>query len=128
MKKIIVFSIFSSIIIVSCGISKKNLLGNYCFKGENVIDTLIIKNDTYIHKIYDKNSRLMYQGENQWILENDRITLLKFYNNEDNKLEEFLPNKDAEKFLMISSFPVYKDNHELIIEVNADENILYRKK
>ncbi|WP_345767400.1 MULTISPECIES: hypothetical protein [Chryseobacterium] len=127
MKKIIIFYIFSSFIMVSCSISKKSLLGNYYFKGENVIDTLIVKNDIYIHKIYDKNSRLMYQGENQWSLENDRITLLKFYNNEDNKLEEFLPDKDAEKFLMISSFPVYKNDHELIIEVNADENILYRK-
>ncbi|WP_294286515.1 hypothetical protein [uncultured Chryseobacterium sp.] len=128
MKKIVVFCVFSSIIMISCNINKKSLLGNYYFKGENVIDTLIIKKDIYVHRIYDKNSRLMYQGENQWTLENDRITLLKFYNNEDNKLEEFLSNKDAQKFLMISSFPIYENGNEVTIEVNADENILYKKK
>ncbi len=128
MKKIVVFCVFSSIIMISCNINKKSLLGNYYFKGENVIDTLIIKKDIYVHRIYDKNSRLMYQGENQWTLENDRITLLKFYNNEDNKSEEFLSNKDAQKFLMISSFPIYENGNEVTIEVNADENILYKKK
>ena len=69
----------------------------------------------------------MYQGEDQWTMEGDRITLLRFYNNEDNELEEPLSNKDAEKFLMITSFPVYKQDSETIIEVNSDENILYKK-
>lgn len=126
MRKIIMFSILGSIIMMSCA-AKKSLLGSYSFKGENIIDTLILKNDIYIHKIYNKDLKLMYQGEDQWTMEGDRITLLRFYNNEDNELEEPLSNKDAEKFLMITSFPVYKQNSETIIEVNSDENILYKK-
>ena len=126
MRKIIIFSILGSIIMMSCA-GKKSLLGTYSFKGENIIDTLILKNDIYIHKIYNKDLKLMYQGEDQWTMEGDRITLLRFYNNEDNELEEPLSNKDAEKFLMITSFPVYKQSSETIIEVNSDENILYKK-
>jgi len=68
---------------MSCA-AKKSLLGSYSFKGENIIDTLILKNDIYIHKIYNKDLKLMYQGEDQWTMEGDRITLLRFYNNEDN--------------------------------------------
>ncbi|MCT2408269.1 hypothetical protein NZD88_12020 [Chryseobacterium antibioticum] len=103
------------------------MLGNYSFTRENIIDTLIIKDDMYIHKIYNKNSQLMYQGENKWTLDKDRINLDKFYNNEDNELQEPLSNEDAKKFLMLTSFPIYEQNGHLILEVNADEGILYKK-
>jgi len=107
--------------------NKRNLFGIYSFKGENVIDTLIIKKNIYIHKIYDKNLRLMYQGKDQWSFDGGRVTLLRFYNNEDNELVEPLSSEDAKNFLMITSFPIYKQNKEIIMEVNADENILYKK-
>lgn len=126
MKKI-VFFILLSIVLMSCTIGEKKLLGSYSFQGKNVIDTLIIKKDIYVHKIYSKDSHLMYQGEGQWTLDGDRITLLQFYNNEDNELESPLLNEDAKKFLMITSFPIYKQDNEIIMEVNADENILYKK-
>lgn len=127
MRKIAVFSIFSLIIMMSCTINRKKILGSYSFKGEYVIDTLIIKNHIFIHKIYDKNLQLKYKEEGEWTLENNRITLLKFYNNEDNELEEPLSNEDAKKFLMITSFPVYEQKNDIIMEVNADENIFYKK-
>lgn len=126
MKKIVLFSVFSSIIMLSCTMNKRNLFGIYSFKGENVIDTLIIKKNIYIHKIYDKNLRLMYQGKDQWSFDGGRVTLLRFYNNEDNELVEPLSSEDAKNFLMITSFPIYKQNKEIIMEVNADENILYK--
>lgn len=127
MKKLIISILFGSVITASCSINNKELIGNYSFTGENVIDTLIIKDDIYVHKIYNKSLKLMYQGENKWTFDKDRINLLNFYNNEDNEFQEPLSNKDAKKFLMLVSFPVYKNNDEIIIEVNADENIKYLK-
>lgn len=127
MKNLIISILFGSVITASCSINNKELIGNYSFKGENVIDTLIIKDDIYVHKIYNKSLKLMYQGENKWTFDKDRINLLNFYNNEDNEFQEPLSNKDAKKFLMLVSFPVYKNNNEIIIEVNADENIKYLK-
>lgn len=127
MKKLIISILFGSVITASCSINNKELIGNYSFTGENVIDTLIIKDDIYVHKIYNKSLKLMYQGENKWTFDKDRINLLNFYNNEDNEFQEPLSNKDAKKFLMLVSFPVYKNNNEIIIEVNADENIKYLK-
>lgn len=127
MKNLIISILFGSVITASCSINNKELTGNYSFTGENVIDTLIIKDDIYVHKIYNKSLKLMYQGENKWTFDKDRINLLNFYNNEDNEFQEPLSNKDAKKFLMLVSFPVYKNNNEIIIEVNADENIKYLK-
>ena len=69
----------------------------------------------------------MYQEENKWTYNKDRINLSGFYNNEDNELQEPLSDKDAKKFLMSVSFPVYKNNNDITIEVNADENIQYLK-
>lgn len=127
MKKLIISIIFGSVITSSCSINNKDLLGEFSFTKENVIDSLIIKENTYIHKIYNKNSKLMYKGENKWSLEKDRINLTGFYNNENNEMQEFLSTEDAQKFLMLVSFPVFKSNEDIIIEVNADEDITYRK-
>lgn len=57
----------------------------------------------------------MYTGSNKWSMEKDRVTLIGFYNNENNELTEPLTNEDAKKFLMITSFPVYKQNKEIVI-------------
>lgn len=127
MKNLIVPILFGSIITAGCSINKKQLLGKYYFTGDNITDTLIIKDDIYIHKIYNKNLKLMYQGENKWAFDKNRINLSGFYNNEDNELQEPLSNEDAEKFLMLVSFPLYKNNNDIIIEVNSDENIQYLK-
>lgn len=127
MKNLIISILFGSVITASCSINNKELTGNYSFTGENIIDTLIIKDDIYVHKIYNKSLKLMYQGENKWTFDKDRINLLNFYNNEDNELQEPLLNKDAKKFQMLVSFPVYENNNKIIIEVNADENIKYLK-
>lgn len=125
--KQIVFSFLSVLMTIGCTINKKQLIGKYSFTGDQISDSLILTNDKYIHKIFDKDSKLMYTGSDKWTLDKDRITLFGFYNNENNLLEEPLSNEDAKKFLMITSFPVYKQNNEIVIEVNADENILYRK-
>lgn len=125
--KQIIFPFLSVLMTIGCTIHKKELIGKYSFTGDQISDSLILNDDMYIHKIYDKDSKLMYTGSDKWILDKDRITLFNFYNNENNLLEEPLSNEDAKKFLMITSFPVYKQNNGMIIEVNADENILYRK-
>lgn len=127
MKNLITSIVLGSMITISCDINKKQLIGNYYFTGDNIIDTLIIKDDLYIHKIYNKNLKLMYQEENKWTYNKDRINLSGFYNNEDNELQEPLSDKDAKKFLMSVSFPVYKNNNDIVIKVNADENIQYLK-
>lgn len=125
MKKILIIS--ASFIVMSCSVNENDLLGKYSFTGDNVIDTLIIKQDTYIHKIYDKHSKLLYQGQDKWELDKNRINLQNFYNNEDNELTEALSNEDSKKFLMLTSYPIDKQNNHIIIEVNADENIRYEK-
>ena len=125
--KQIIFPFLSILMIVSCTISKKELIGKYSFTGNQIKDSLILHDNIYVHKIFDKDHKLMYTESNKWILDKDRITLFGFYNNENNPLEEHLSNEDAKKFLMITSFPIYKQNKDIIIEVNSDENILYRK-
>jgi len=125
--KQIIFPFLSVLITISCTINKKELVGKYSFKEDKIIDSLILKDDIYIHKIFNEKSKLLYLGSDKWTLDKDRITLFGFYNNENNFMEEPLSNEDAKKFLMISSFPIYKQNKEIIIEVNSDENILYRK-
>lgn len=112
---------------ISCSINSKDILGKYSFTNKNITDSLIIKDNIYIHKIFNKDSQLMYQGRDKWVLSNDRIDLSGFYNNENNELEEPLSNEDAKKFLMLVSFPVYKKNSNIIIDVNSDENIQYTK-
>ncbi|WP_394675326.1 hypothetical protein [uncultured Chryseobacterium sp.] len=125
--KQIIFSFLSIFMISSCTLNKKELVGKYSLNGKQINDSLILTNDKYIHKIFDKNYKLMYIGSNKWTLDNDRITLFGFYSNENNLIDEPLSDEDVKKFLMITSFPVYKQNNEMILEVNADENIFYRK-
>ncbi|WP_300688380.1 hypothetical protein [Chryseobacterium sp.] len=127
MKKLIVSVVLGLTTTISCSINKKDLLGTYSFTGKNIIDSLIIKEDIYIHKIYNKNSELMYQAKDNWSFAKDRINLEEFYNNEDNELQEPLSNTDAKKFLMLASYPIYRQNDQIIIEVHADENIVYKK-
>lgn len=127
MKKLIISIISGSVITISCSVNKKDLLGRYSFTGKNVIDTLIIKDDMYIHNIYNKNSQLMYQEKDKWTLEKDQINFKNFYNNEDNELLETLSIEEAKKFLMLTSFPIYKQNNHIILEVNADEDLEYIK-
>jgi len=69
----------------------------------------------------------LYQGQDKWELDKNRINLQNFYNNEDNELTEPLSNEDAKKFLMLTSYPIDKQNKHIIIEVNTDENIRYEK-
>lgn len=125
--KQIIFSFLSIFMISSCTLNKKELVGKYSLNGKQINDSLILTNDKYIHKIFDKNYKLMYIGSNKWTLDSDRITLFGFYSNENNLIDEPLSDEDVKKFLMITSFPVYKQNNEMILEVNADENIFYRK-
>ncbi|WP_294277277.1 hypothetical protein [uncultured Chryseobacterium sp.] len=125
--KQIIFSFLSIFMISSCTLNKKELVGKYSLNGKQINDSLILTNDKYIHKIFDKNYKLMYIGSNKWTLYNDKITLFGFYSNENNLIDEPLSDEDVKKFLMITSFPVYKQNNEMILEVNADENIFYRK-
>jgi len=47
-EKILIIS--ASFMIMSCSVNKNDLLGKYSFTGDNVIDTLIIKQDTYFIK------------------------------------------------------------------------------
>ncbi|MDQ1804131.1 hypothetical protein RAH57_09035 [Chryseobacterium sp. CKR4-1] len=126
MKQMVFSFLVSSVVAVSCTVGKKDVIGKYSYKGDQVVDSLILKDDVYIHKIFDKNSQLMYEGRDKWVLEKDRITLFGFYNNENSSLEEPLSNEDAKKFVMIVSFPVFKQDKDVIIEVNSDENILYK--
>lgn len=110
---------------MGCSMKTKDILGKYSFTNENITDSLIIKDNIYIHKIFNKDSQLMYQGKDKWILSNDRIDLSGFYNNENNQLEEPLSDEEAKKILMLVSFPVYKKGNNIIIDVNSDENIQY---
>lgn len=114
---------------LSCSISKNTIIGKYEFKGQYTIDVIILEKDnTYIHKIFNKKNETMYVGESRWDLENDRIEFLNFYPNEDYELTEFLTEQDANKFFMTISCPVYKENQKVVIEMNADENVKYYKK
>lgn len=126
MNKIIIFCFVCLIFPVSCSVNKEKILGRYSFQSNKLTDSLILKNDEYIHKIFNKSS-LVYEESGIWNLDGDRITLLKFYNNENNPIEKPLSNKDTEKLLMHVSFPVYTQFEEISIEVNADEGIEYKK-
>ncbi|SHG40899.1 hypothetical protein [Chryseobacterium vrystaatense] len=126
MKRII--CVLTLFLFLSCSISKDEVLGKYEYRGEKMIDSIIIENDLYTHKIFNKQGKLMYQGSSEWKLLNSRITFSNFYINEDAELENFFTEEQAEEFLMLVSCPVYKDNRQIVIETNADENIRYVKK
>lgn len=118
----------TAVLFIGCNMQKKDIIGKYSFHGANTIDSLIFEKDIYTHKIYSKNLKLMYKSQDKWSFDKDRITLYGFYNNEDVLIEKYLSNKTAEKFLIIGSFPIYKENKDLIVEVNSDEGIIYIKK
>ncbi|KFF19170.1 hypothetical protein [Chryseobacterium sp. JM1] len=118
--------LFCSLITVSCMADKEDLIGRYSYHSNQLTDSLILKDDLYIHKIFNKDS-LMYEGSGNWNLHANRITLMGFYNNENDPMEEPLSNEAAEKFLMRASCPVYKQGKEITIEINADEGIEYKK-
>jgi len=127
MKKI--FFIIMLLSILSCSISKNTVVGRYGFKGQNTTDLIIVKKDnTYVHKIFNKKKEIMYIGESRYELDSDRIEFFDFYPNEDYELTEFFTSEQASKFFMTISCPVYKENQQVIIEMNADENIKYYKK
>lgn len=115
-----------SLIIVSCTADKEDLIGRYSYHNNQLTDSLILKDNLYIHKIFNKDT-LMYEGKGNWSLDENRITLIKFYDNENNLMEEPLSNEAAEKFLMLVSCPVYKNGKEITIDINADEGIEYKK-
>ncbi|RMZ57911.1 hypothetical protein D1632_16505 [Chryseobacterium nematophagum] len=126
MKKIIFLAIL--FFLFSCSINKKEILGKYDYKGIDTTDSLIIKENIYIHKIFNKQGKLMYHGESTWEFEKNRIIFFNFYDNEGYDLKEFLTEGQAKKFLTRISCPIYKNNQNIMIEVNADENIIYLKK
>lgn len=126
MRQTLFYFLLCSLITVSCTADKEDLIGRYSYHSNQLTDSLILKDDLYIHKIFNKDS-LMYEGSGNWNLDANRITLMKFYNNENDPIEEPLSNEAAEKFLMRVSCPVYKKGKEITIEINADEGIEYKK-
>lgn len=116
------------LLLFSCSIQKKEVLGKYEYRGDKMIDSITIENNLYVHKIFNNNGKLMYHGSSTWELMNDRIVFLDFYDNEDYELKDFFSEEQAKKFLTRLSCPIYKSNQEIIIETNADENIRYVKK
>lgn len=124
-----IFFITVLLTMLSCSISKNDVVGKYEFKGQNTIDLIILEKDnTYIHKIFNKKKEIMYVGESRYELESDRIVFLDFYSNQDYELTEFFTEEHATKFYMTISCPFYKENQKVIIEMNADENMKYYKK
>lgn len=126
MKKISFLAIL--FFLTSCSIQENEIIGKYEYKGTVTIDSLIIEKNTYTHKIFNKKGKLMYQGKSTWELGKNRIVLLNFYDNDDYDLKEFLSEEQAKVFLTRISCPIYKDNQQVIIETNAEENIFYLKK
>ncbi|EJL73322.1 hypothetical protein [Chryseobacterium populi] len=124
MKKIVLLIVL--LFLFSCSTQKNDILGKYEYKGNETIDSLVIEKNVYTHKIFNKQGKLMYQGQSTWELGKDRITFFNFYNNEDYNLTEFLTEEQAKKFLIKMSCPIYV-NQQVIIETNADENIRYIK-
>ncbi|MET3038552.1 hypothetical protein ABXT08_20895 [Chryseobacterium sp. NRRL B-14859] len=114
--------------LISCFNQENKVFGKYEYEGKQTIDSIILEKNVYTHKIFDKQGRLMYQGNSTWKLEDNRIIFFNFYNNEDYKLTEFLTEEQAKKFLMSLSCPIYNDGKTIIVEANADENIKYYKK
>jgi len=112
----------------SCSINKKDVLGKYEYKGEKIVDSIIVDNDFYKHKIFDNQGKLLYEGQSTWELNEDRIVFSNFYDNEGNDLKDFLSAEQAKLFLMRVSCPIYKRDKQMIIEMNADENIFFIKK
>jgi len=125
MKKIIYLTML--FLIFSCSINKSAIIGKYEYRGLQTIDSIIIKENVYIHKIFNKDGKLMYQGTSEWEYGDNRIIFLNFYNNEDYNLTEFLTQEEAKDFLIRLSCPVTKSNKKVMIEVNTDENIIYYK-
>ncbi|MCL8535481.1 hypothetical protein M9991_01210 [Chryseobacterium gallinarum] len=123
-----IFFITTIIFLFSCSTQKDDILGRYVFEGTQTIDSLIIEKNIYVHKIFNKQGTLKYQGQSTWELEKNRIIFLNFYNNEDSNLEEFLTEEDVKRFLIRLSCPIYTKENKTIIEVNADENVIYYKK
>lgn len=124
----IMFLIVLLNILSCCSSAKNNVIGEYGYEGKNTIDSIIIEeNNVYTHKIFNKEKKIMYLGKSKWELEKDRITFFDFYTNEDYSLTEFLTEQQASKFLMTVSYPLYKNDQQVIIEINADENIRYYK-
>lgn len=111
---------------MSCSPDKEDLIGRYSFQVNQITDSLILEDDLYIHKIFNGNA-LMYEGSGNWRLDKNRVTFDKFYDNENNPIEEPLSPEAAEKFLMRVSCPIYKKGKKITIEINADEGIEYKK-
>lgn len=116
------------LIFFSCSINKKDVLGKYEYKGDKIVDSIIIQKDFYKHKIFDKQGKLLYEGQSTWEINKDRIVFSDFYDNEDYDLRDFLSEEQAKLFLMRVSCPIYKHDQQIIIEMNADENIFFIKK
>lgn len=125
MKKIIFLTL--SLLFYSCSSNIDNVLGKYEYKGKQTLDSIIIEKNVYTHKIYNKQGKLMYQGNSTWELDDNRIIFLNFYNNEDYNLTDFLTEEQAQKFLVRFSCPVYNNKKQTVIEANSDENIRYYK-
>lgn len=112
----------------SCSVQENDILGKYEYKGSQTIDSLIIEKNVYIHKIFNKQGVLKYHGKSTWELEKNRVVFSNFYNNEDYNLTDFLKEDNAKKFLIKLSCPIYREGQNVILEVNADQNIYYSKK
>ncbi|EFK36882.1 Uncharacterised protein [Chryseobacterium gleum] len=125
MKKIIFLAL--SLFFYSCSSNTDEILGKYEYKGKQTLDSIIIEKNVYIHKIYNKQGKLMYQGNSTWELNDNRIIFYNFYNNEDYNLTDFLTEEQAKKFLIRFSCPIYNENKQTVIQANSDQNILYYK-
>lgn len=126
-KSILLFLLLLLLAFHSCSNNTDEILGKYEYRGNQTIDSIIIEKNVYTHKIYNKQKRLMYQGNSTWELNDNRIIFIDFYNNEDYNLTSFLIEDQARKFLIRLSCPIYQNNKKTIIEVNSDENIFYYK-
>lgn len=113
----------------SCRIDKTDsVLGSYVIVNNiNTIDTLIVKEEKYIRKIYRKDGSFLYENVGKWKIDNNsRINFYNFFIDRDlNYDKDYFVNEEG---LIIVSFRIEKFLYTIKIYSNLNLKNSYYKK
>lgn len=136
MKSIVILIVLSTILL-SCGESEKGIKGTYVKEPSiNTIDSLFIYADslqpTKVHnrKVYKykqvfynkKTSKLLFENNGTWWLDNGKIELMHFYFDADNNPDDYSYAKEAIENA-VTLFSTARDGENIIVE----KGVFYKK-
>lgn len=129
MKLLIIF-IALTLILSSCNKSEKDISGIYLkTPSEYTVDSLFIYSDTlqptlvYNRKLYKykqrfynkKTGELLFENNQEWYLDNQRIIFEKIYFDADNNPDDYSHSKSAIENALISFSTVF-DGEKIMVE------------